>query len=304
MLNSIHLKVSGKSSCIFLCAIPGAVCALPLLLSAAAQVLPSFSTFYVKSYAGRCLDFGPPPQVIGSAVFIYDCNGTIAQQVGIQELFPLETHAAARIVGTSVPQPLEPHAVILHAGTKCIGSSANPPIDGGILELEACSASSGQQFLLDGDSIMLAANRRLAVQLQNAHGAKRTPLVLGPRNLSDTEFWDFTATDGTAKKLTTGFISVLNENDLRNALQNTIPNTVIVVDGGASLDFKDLDGPLLIPDRVTIRGGRRGTNLGPQITLSPGHIGLALFKTAGNNVRITGLRLHGPGRARSHRDSC
>jgi hypothetical protein len=72
---------------------------------AKAQVQPR--AFQFKSYMGRCLDFGPPPQLAGSAVFIYDCNGTIAQQVRVEEV----RRAAA-------------HQVRLRASGLCIGVSA------------------------------------------------------------------------------------------------------------------------------------------------------------------------------------
>jgi len=164
------------------------------------------------------------------------------------------------------------------------------------LELQDCTGSPAQQFLLDGDSIILAANRDMVVQPQNSRSVRRTPLVLGPRELKDTEFWDFIAIDSTANRLTSGFINVRNESELRNALANALPNTVLVVDNSASLVFRDLQGPLLIPAGVTIRANRRGVSLGPQIMLSPGHTGLALLQNAGNDIRITGLRLRGPGR--------
>jgi hypothetical protein len=74
------------------------------------HVLPP--AFSVVSYGGKCLDFGPPPQVSGAPVFIYTCNGTIAQQVVVQEIN-------------------DRHEVILRAGTKVIGvkgSAASPPV--------------------------------------------------------------------------------------------------------------------------------------------------------------------------------
>jgi len=296
MTESIKPQMSGKTFLIPSRAIPSAAFAALLLFSIAAQTPSTLPTFYAKSYGGRCLDFGAPPQVVGSPVFIYDCNRTVAQQVGIQEIAQVEKQAAASVGGIGGIQPLQPHAVLLHAGTKCIGSKVNPKSRALVLELEDCSGSAPQQFLLDGDSIMLASNRNLVVQTQDARSVSRTPLVLSPRDLKDTEFWDLIPTDGIAKKLTNGFLTVRNENDLRNALQNALPNTVLVLDGGASLVFKDLQGPLLIPAGVTIRGGRRGVSLGPEIVLSPGHKDLALFQNAGNNVRVTGLRLHGPGR--------
>lgn len=59
-------------------------------------------TFTVVSYGGKCLDFGAPPQVVGAPVFLYECNGTIAQQIVVQEIN-------------------ERHEVILRAGAKVIG---------------------------------------------------------------------------------------------------------------------------------------------------------------------------------------
>ena len=41
--------------------------------------------FVFKSYGGKCLDFGAPPQVSGSPVFLYGCHGTIAQLVSVME---------------------------------------------------------------------------------------------------------------------------------------------------------------------------------------------------------------------------
>src|SRR5262249_19540411 len=65
-------------------------------------VMPLPSTFFVRSYGGKCLDFGASPQVGGAPVFIYDCNRTIAQQIRIEEIN-------------------DRHEVILHAGTMVLG---------------------------------------------------------------------------------------------------------------------------------------------------------------------------------------
>src|SRR5262245_17520315 len=129
-------------------AIASAAFAALLLFSAPAQASLSLPTFYVKNFGGRCLDFGSPPQQVGSPVFIYDCNQTISQQVGIQEIPQVEKQSAVGGV-----EPLQPHAVLLHAGTKCIGSKVNPKIRALVLELADCTGSAAQQFLLDGDSI-------------------------------------------------------------------------------------------------------------------------------------------------------
>jgi FG-GAP-like repeat len=276
----------------------GAAFHCPHLAFAATAV--TFPTFFLKSYGGRCLDVGANPRV-GSPAVLADCNGALAQQIGIQELRS----------GSTGPFPLEPHGVLLRAAAFCIEAKGNPPAPGSTLVLEHCTGSAGQQFVLDGDSIIVAANRALVVQPQGARGANGTLITLGPRILGDAEFWDFRPIDERPKALTTGFTTVscteadpvTCEDQLRQALQSG-PDTVVIFDGAVNFDFAvlfaDQKGPILVPDRVTLRGGRRFTDLGPQIKLTQnppqGQPGLSLFQTTGNNVRITGLRLHGPGR--------
>src|SRR5438105_1776330 len=57
--------------------------------------------FYVRSYLGKCLDFGSS-QTSGVQAFLSDCNNSPEQQVRIEEV-------NAR------------HEVILHAGNKVLG---------------------------------------------------------------------------------------------------------------------------------------------------------------------------------------
>ena len=125
-------------------------------------------TFFLKSYGGKCLDFGPPPQVAGAPVFLYVCNGTISQQVRVME------------PDTS---PAGQHRVILFAGSKVIGVKGNVSGNDIALELQDQNSSAGQIFRLDGDSIISGApplnNRQLVVQVQNNRGANHTPLVHG-----------------------------------------------------------------------------------------------------------------------------
>jgi hypothetical protein len=148
---------------------------------------------------------------------------------------------------------------------------------------------------LDGDSILLDSNLDLAVQLKDGVTKSGTPLVLGARNLSDTELWDVTATDQSGRPPTAGFKVVSSEDELRTALANG-PGTVIEIEipsGKQEISISNLAEPLHVPERVTIRGDRRGVLLGAQISLSSGP---QLFITTGDHARITGLRLRGPGR--------
>jgi hypothetical protein len=259
--------------------------------SAIVSAQPSFPTFYVKSYMGRCLDFGPPPQIADSPVFIYDCNRTIAQQVGIEELLPSITGA---------PQA---HEVRLHAGNLCIGARYPHKGNDVPLVLQPCSLTPEQTFGIDGDSILLASNRDLVAQLQDGRTNKRTPLVLGHRELSDVEFWDITATDGSARKPTSGFVSVTSLSDFIQTVPTARPGTVvqIVFTDPPAITFPNLTAPIQVPAGVTIRGDRRGVLLGPQISQTGGTQNAppsfpGFLEIAGTNVRITGLRIRGPSR--------
>jgi hypothetical protein len=259
----------------------------------------------VVSYGGKCLDFGPPPQVSGGPVFIYGCNGTVAQQVVVQEIN-------------------DRHEVILRAGTKVIGIKpvTVPPVMSrgttpffkgqdvraplgtvkvafeGPLELQdeqprQPGAPSAQVFALDGDSLILVADRTRVVKVLNNRGANRTPLVVGPRDLADNEFWTFVATDKSNRKPTKGFVRVPQEKDFVKAVSEAKPGTVIEVDPNASIDLSNVYLP--IPEGVTIRSNRRGTNAGAQLWTSNVPDG-TMLAIAGDDVRITGLRLRGPSR--------
>jgi VCBS repeat protein len=239
---------------------------------------------------GRCLDFGPPPHTAGSPVFIFDCNGTIAQQVGIEELLPSVTgHPQAR-------------EVRLHAGNLCIGGKTSPA-DGVPLVLQPCSLSAGQIFGLDGDSVLVASDRSLVAQLKDGGTPRRTPVVLGRRELADFEFWDISATDGSTRKPTSGFVSVSQPADFVSTLSAAGPGTVIeiVPTDPPAITFPNLSAPIPIPAGVTIRGDRRGVLLGPQISQTGGNQGPpvdfpSFLEVTGPNVRITGLRIRGPSR--------
>ncbi len=265
-----------------------------------AQIFIGPPTFSVVSYGGKCLDFGAPPQVSGAPVFIYGCNGTIAQQIEVREVN-------------------NRHEVILRAGTKVIGVKGSavlardtaPIVKGGDvrgpmyttfdgpLQLQdepgPMGPAPGQIFALDGDSIILAADRTRVVKVQGNRGANRTPLILGSRELADAEFWTFVATDKSNRKPTSGFVRVPQEKDFVRAVSEAPPGTVIEVDPSASIDLPNVY--LLIPEGVTIRSNRRGTNFGGELRTAKLSANGTLLEIAGNDVRITGLRVKGPSRS-------
>jgi FG-GAP-like repeat len=243
-------------------------------------------TFSVLSYGGKCLDFGPPPQVTGGPVFIYGCNGTISQQIRV-----VEPDAS----------PAGQHKVILFAGTKVIGVKGNIPASGAALELQDQNSSSGQIFQLDGDSIISAANRSLVVQVQNNRGANRTPLILAARELKDAEFWTFSAVDGSSAFPTSGFVSLPTSTtmaQLTAALQNASFGSVLILDGQIDLTVSGTL-PLIVNAGVTLRSNRRLTDLGARLTwsknavLKPGSDS-GMVDARADSTRVTGMRFAGP----------
>jgi hypothetical protein len=267
---------------------------------------PANNTFYVRSYGGKCLAYGAPRTLIETTVarsypvFISDCNRTAVQQIRVEEL-------------TDRPG----HLVILRAGSGVIGKKLNPVLttrassaalsfsstaDQTPLEVQPYTGSAGQIFALDGDSMILASDRNLVVEVQNNRGKNQTPLVLGRRDLADSEFWTFTATDGSAKRPTSGFVRVPQERDHRPLVHQLVsavtaaqPGTVIEIDQDTGIDLTE-QVSLSLPEGVTIRGDRRGTNPGPELSTSNKYAEYGMLDIAGNDVRITGLRLRGPSR--------
>ncbi len=260
-------------------------------------------------------------------------------------------HAGTKVIGIRNPLVRAPGGTL--AGSP---SSAVPEFQ---LELQNQPAralirlvalfAANQHFALDGDSIILASSRilervnstacrsaspkrkcavihvpELVVNVENSRGAIGTPLVVGPRHLSDSEFWDFVATDGFDRDPTSGFVRVATASDLVNAINDATWGTVIKLDQDASFDVSHYARSLPLPDGVTIRGDRRGTLPGPLILVSgevercvpDGNLGLALDDRGvrvlfdqrfpggfGHNVRFTGLRIQGPCAPGTGRDS-
>jgi hypothetical protein len=131
--------------------------------------------------------------------------------------------------------------------------------------------------------------------------------VLAPRNLDDTEFWDFLATDGSGTDPTSGFVRVSTRDELLIAMHKINQIAGQNIDGGvgaawgsvikimdtgdaidltanpAYVDANDVPAypmnipaashNLVVPTGVTIRGDRRDINLGPLlvgiITIQP-----------------------------------
>jgi hypothetical protein len=312
--------------------------------SSPASIAPpsSSTTFLVHSYlannqqdvptahdlSGKCLDYASSDygaQNQGQSVFLNDCAQS--HPIVVEELNNGR------------------HEVILHAGNKVIGvslTSDNPPrnktnsiANGSPLELFSPSlispGSVDSTFALDGDSIILASSRcastasgmcspipqQMVVQLQRGRSDNGTALVIAPRSLADSEFWDFIATDNSDTDPTSGFVRVTDTDSLLAAIakaqqaakQNGASwgSVIKVIDTGkaidltaypAEVDYAGVFHNLAIPTGVTIRGDRRGLNNGPLLLGSyndPNYLGGSrMMQVEGDYVRITGLRIQGP----------
>ena len=275
------------------------------------------SLFTVRNYGGKCMDAGPLPQV-GGAVYLKTCDGSAGQQFRLEELTTshhVRLYAGSTVIGFSYdPTP------VIDDGTLGSGVSEGP------LKLQPPAnptslGASSQLFVLDGDSIIAAIDRNLVAQVENARGTDGTPIMLRKRRLADAEFWDFVATGGADVDPTRGFVRVETVCDLLRYLALRVPGqppencppggpatpagpgTVIKIAPGAVLGLTGLY-PLQLPSGVTIRGGRRGLNLGARLCMAlncdennPMNVpGDAMLEVIGSDVRITGLRLEGPSR--------
>ncbi len=275
------------------------------------------SEFLVRSYQGRsrCLDY--TPEVLGSPVFINECAA--AHPVIVEELNDGK------------------HTVVLHAGTKVIGTqiglaratgsltTAPPALDAaefplvlqnpiGVLHSPGLvlRVPAQQHFALDGDSIILSASMPepptsspvLVAKVHNARGAIGTPVVLGARKLADNEFWDFVPTNEIDHDPTSGFVRVSTSLELAGALLSATTGTVIKVDPTVSIDVfpsgvpsgNPYGTPITAPG-VTIRGDRRGTNLGPELVGPYSQDSDNLLLSLADYTRVTGLRVRGPSRS-------
>jgi hypothetical protein len=287
--------------------------------------------FLVRAYGGvvvkdggKCLDY--TPEAVGSAAFLNDCS--VAHPIVFSRLSP-RMDADGRV---------RKHEVRLRVGTKVLGLRPGPPSPAGevILEVQDLLLSgpifaprklNNQTFVLDGDSIILASDRTRVAKVHNSRGANGSPIVFGPRQLTDSEFWDFDAIDGTDREPTCafvndpacGFVHVWGLQGLHayltSAAGDGVPgyepdyDTVIKVDtapillsptnpSAADLDAVSVPDGMVITGGVTIRGDRRGTRLGPELAVNNLQE-IRLFTTKGDDIRITGLRIRGnnPGRS-------
>jgi hypothetical protein len=248
----------------------------------------SNQTFYVHDLGHRCLDFGNQDAwKLSAPVFIYSCNGTVAQQVHVKEI------DASHDVELRVQSPRVGEGRRVY----CIGVRGGQVVVGEPLELQDCNKSPAQRFALDGDSILMGkqidgrVTREFAIEPDHKRTPNRTPLVVADREVSDAEYFRFERVNDPGARPTSGFVRVSDEAQLDEALKLGW-GTVIEIDPAQQLELK---GPFRkgIHAGVTLRGYRKYIFQGPEIHTCT-RTDDAIFDITEDNVRITGLRLRGP----------
>ena len=261
--------------------------------------------FVVRSYLGTCLTYGQLVITRTPSGAGRDASAAAASASPVFLAFcepgPTEPpRPSPRLQRITVEEINERHEVMLRAGDRYLGVASD--FDGAPVQLQDRSGGREQIFALDGDSIMLAADRGMVLEARSAKGAVGTPIVLGRRDLDDSEFWDFVAVDGSQRPPTNGFVSVSNAQEFGVVLSKTAHfGTVIQVLGDINLRML---GDLEIPSGVTIRGGRRGVAEGPELTAHCPNEGNCEtvptheLNALGEHVRITRLQITGHSRSK------
>ena len=251
-------------------------------------------TFYIRSYGGKCLDFGAPPQVSGSPVFIYGCNGTIAQHVRIEE--PPEpgtwsscgparrSLASSRTTSSSGQCPILGTRSVRKPRSNCRTKRTATPCSPGVGNLRA----RRRQHHPGGQS---------RLHRQSAEQPGREPHAAGARapEPRPVGVLDVYCDRRLIRSADDRFRERASGERLRASRPGSSRGTVIEVDPDASVDLTGRPHLEIPTAGVTIRGDRRGTRLGPELNTTGDPDGTMLeIKT--EDVRITGLRLRGPSR--------
>lgn len=294
--------------------------------------------FLIKAYGGhldKCVDYAPG--VAGGGLFLNDCASSHAFRVerleervaldGCTRKYEIRLYAGDLVVTPG----------FLGLTLQAQGGKRAPYGRGGRFGDEIDNRSDA--FVLDGDSIILAADRDQGlnseedvvrvIQVENSRGANRSPIVLAPRQLTDNEFFQFEAVDGTGREPTCplrsdpqydqlcNFHHVSGLTGLAGALVGTygpcssagtakwppydtviyVETPIILLSNSPTVAAASSPPVFVITDGMTIRGDRWGTNAGTELDRDdqlPSDRFVDMFETIGNDIRFTGLRLRGP----------
>ncbi len=255
-----------------------------VVLRAAAITLgdnrPTDSAFYIHDLGHRCWDFGAEASwAVGKPVYIYSCNGSVAQQVRVRETDSHDVHLGVKSLF-------------------CIGVRGGKVIAGAPLELQVCDDTSpAQRFAVDGDAVLMGSQssgmvtREFVIAPQLYKTPSTTPLVVSVRTVSDAEYFRFEAVDRSGAPPTSGFVHIFTEVGLDEAL-GLGWGTVIEIDDQQPLELKG-SFPKVLHGGTTLRGYRKYTFQGPEEHTCT-QTDQPIFMITEDNVRITGFRLRGP----------
>jgi hypothetical protein len=242
--------------------------------------------FYVHGLGARCLDVGGKQWwAEHQSVIIYGCNGTLAQQIRVREL-----DAVTHDISLQLPGSPFCIGVAIPAGRQV---TAGQP-----LELQTCNGTARQRFAFDGDALLIGTQatgrvtREFVIEPDENSTNAHTRLVVGTRDVSDPEYFRMRAVDGSDAVPTSGFVRVHTEAELDAALRQGW-GTVIEID---ALSIELTSGSKLVRQGVTLRGYRKYTDNGPELSVSFG-AGIRQAIQVEDHGRVTGLRLRGPSRA-------
>ena len=151
------------------------------------------------------------------------------------------------------------------------------------------------------------ARRGVALNFSDTDFATQTNLTWPPANHSDS--YSGAESNPTGNPIG-GFVNysrivdsndaayyVNNESDFVTAIENSVSGDVIYINDSVVLDFTNYN-TFVIPGNVTIASGRgknysEGALIKKEINDMRNFTDLTLFKTGGDNIRITGLRIYG-----------
>uniref|UniRef100_UPI0035584E19 lectin n=1 Tax=Streptomyces corallincola TaxID=2851888 RepID=UPI0035584E19 len=148
------------------------ITALTFSASLIAPATASAATGTITGLSGKCLDVAGASSANGTAVQLYDCNGTAAQQ------WTVGTDGTVRALG------------------KCLDVTGNSAADGAKLQLWDCVGGANQRWTASGGSLVSALSGKCADVTGNT-AANSTPVQIWSCTGAANQKWTVPAAGGT-----------------------------------------------------------------------------------------------------------
>ncbi len=254
-------------------------------------------SYRLRGLAGKCVQ-----AATGGRLALATCSGADAQKVKVLE-------GVERLVE-------------LRIGELCLGPVWGWAVDGMALELAACNGAPYQRWMLDGDSVRIAATpagralpagtlSEMVLAVGDRSGREGSPITLARTRRDESDYWDFLPNAAAAPSPTSGFQTVRTAPELIAALERATPGAVVEMARGTTLDLSDRCRVRVGP-RVTLRvagdrSGRRAPSPAARLfahysgTGDPRYVSCkgpyseaTLISLDGAGARVTGLQIEGP----------